>query len=64
MNSPAPTRTHVSRLRVLLPLELRVELTRRALEERRSPEAQAEHILAQVLQRSLARRQEQVHGAA
>jgi hypothetical protein len=44
------------RLHLLLPLDARAELARRALEERRSIEHQAEHMLEEVLRRSQQRR--------
>lgn len=48
---PAPPRLHL-----VLPLDARTELTRRALEERRSVEHQAEHMLEELLRRSQLRR--------
>jgi hypothetical protein len=44
------------RLRLLLPQDARTELARRALEERRSIEHQAEHMLEELLRRSQQRR--------
>jgi hypothetical protein len=56
MTTPVAAAGRIPRLRVLLPLELRAELVRRALEDKRSIEHQAEHILEQALRRSLTRR--------
>jgi hypothetical protein len=60
MNSPAPTRSYGRIIRLDLPSDLRLELVRRALEEHRSPDSQAEHMLEELLKRSAQRRQKAV----
>ena len=45
------------KLRLLLPLDVRLELGRQALEQRRSIEAHAEYLLERWMQRSIANRQ-------
>jgi hypothetical protein len=44
-------------LRLVLPLDIRLELGRQALEERRSIEAHAEYLLERWMRRALAHRQ-------